>query len=250
MATPLFDAFVVKVRQWANRDIAVLPDSLITDFLDYSADVCYRKLRIPPLEYTYTYAAITEVSEGETYIQLPPDLTEIIQFRKLDSEGDSINYDQKLSLPVFEDRNTNVNEPSYVHKGGNIVINPPAKIGDVFEVHYYRRLPDLDATYTVNQANLDAGNLEEAQEGDPGAVDLDGTWYIGKEVGNWLRDENDRVLLWGALAYAFDYLGEDERANMYREKQAMAIQELNQEEVWRKVRGGSCVITYQTAGLI
>ena len=100
MSTPLYDALVAKVRSWVNRDSNILTDSLVADFLDYSADLCYRKLRIPPLEQTYTYTAVTSSGVGETTLTLPTDLSEIIQIRKIDSEGNSYVFDEKLSLGV------------------------------------------------------------------------------------------------------------------------------------------------------
>ena len=58
MATPLYDALVTKVRSWVNRDSNILTDTLVGDFLDYSADYCYRTIKSPPFEETFNYAAI------------------------------------------------------------------------------------------------------------------------------------------------------------------------------------------------
>ena len=156
MSTPLYDALVTKVRSWVNRDSNIMTDELVADFLDYSADFCYRKLRIPPLEHTYTYSAVTSSGVGETTLTLPTDLSEIIQIRKLDSEGNSYVFDEKLSLLAMQDNDYTHKQESYARKGPSIIFYPEAKLGDIYEVHYYRRLTDLDARYLVNQTNIDA----------------------------------------------------------------------------------------------
>ena len=56
MPTPRYDALVDKVRDWSNKpEVNTIPNSVIQDCLGYSADECYRTLRIPPLEATVTY---------------------------------------------------------------------------------------------------------------------------------------------------------------------------------------------------
>ena len=247
MSTPLYDALVAKVRSWVNRDSNILTDSLVADFLDYSADLCYRKLRIPPLEHTYTYTAVTSSGVGETTLTLPTDLSEIIQIRKIDSEGNSYVFDEKLSLLSMQDDDYTHLQESYARKGNAIIFYPAAKLGDVYEVHYYKRLTDLNARYLVNQSNIDAGLAVSSTVDADGAVEFpssSGNYYVGTEVPNWLRDSNERVLLWGAVSHAFDYVGEDERSAKYAAQQLQGIQELNQEEIQRKARGGSHIQTY------
>jgi hypothetical protein len=251
MSTPLYDALVTKVRDWANRDSTVLTDSLVADFLDYSADTCYRELRIPPLEYTYTYAAITVA--GETQLQLPPDLTEFVMFRVIDTAGDSLVFDQKMDMQSFTDKFTDKGNGSFTRKGQNLEFFPAASVGDVYELHYYRRLFDLDAAYVVNQNNIDAGNTEVSTMGAEGAFEFpvsSGNYYTGNEVYNWLRDDNERMLLWGALHHAFDFLGSDEQSNKYLNKQIQVIEELNREEKRRRVSGASNTVTYEVSELL
>ena len=242
MSTPLYDALVTKVRSWVNRDSNIMTDALVADFLDYSADFCYRKLRIPPLEHTYTYSAVTSSGVGETTLTLPTDLSEIIQIRKLDSEGNSYVFDEKLSLLAMQDNDYTHKQESYARKGPSVIFYPEAKLGDIYEVHYYRRLTDLDARYFVNQTNIDAGLATASTVDAEGSVEFpasSGNYYVGAEVPNWLRDSNERVLLWGAIAHAFDYVGEDERSAKYTAQQLQGILELNQEEIQRN-RSLSC----------
>jgi len=251
MSTPKYNALVSKVRDWANRDSSILSDSLVSDFLNYSADFCYRELRIPPLENTYQYPAAT--TDGDTEIQIPPDLAEIILFRVKDSAGNSTVFDNKLDIRSFSDQSTSMGAGSFTRKGGKLHFYPASAIGDVYEMHYYRRLFALDAVYVVNQVNIDAGNTTAASSGDTGAFEFpvtSGTYYTGKEVYNWLRDDNERLLLWGALQYAHEYLGSEEQANKYMQKQLMGIEELNREEKRRRVSGASNSVTYEVSELL
>ena len=248
MSTPKYDALVAKVRDWANRDSTVLSDAIVSDFIDYSADLCYRELRIPPLEYTYQYPAITVA--GEDSLQLPPDVTEIIMFKVKDTAGKSLVFDQKMDLRSFTDKYTTKGDGTFTRKGQNLDFYPAAAVGDVYELHYYRRLFDMDSTYVVNANNVAAGNTTVSASGVSGAVQISGVWYIGNEVYNWLRDDNERMLLWGALHHAFEYLGSDDQAAKYLNKQMQAIDELNREEKKRRVSGASNTDTYEVSELL
>ena len=74
--------------------------------------------------------------------------------------------------------------------------------------------------------------------------------YYGTEVSNWLRDENERILLNGALAEVFLYLNEPESAQRYGAIFTAEIQELNAEETTRKASGGNVQINFNSRGLI
>jgi len=68
--------------------------------------------------------------------------------------------------------------------------------------------------------------------------------YYGEEVPNWLRDENERILLNGALAEIFVYLNEPESAQRYAELFMNEIQELNREEKQRNTSGGNIQVNF------
>lgn len=74
--------------------------------------------------------------------------------------------------------------------------------------------------------------------------------FYGGEVFNWLRDENERVLLNGALAELFVYLNEPESAQRYFELYKSELDELNREETKRKATGGNVQININGYGLI
>ena len=69
-------------------------------------------------------------------------------------------------------------------------------------------------------------------------------------VPNWLRDENDKVLLFGGLMHVFEYLDEQAQQQKYAELFARSIEELNKEEKVRKASGGNVQINYDGNGLL
>ena len=104
MATPRFDALCGKVRDWSNKpEAATIPNSVIEDCLSYSADDCYRHLRIPPLEHTLEYTVTAEDNVGEgtmglpygnayTVIDIPEDLIEFVFIRTLAQQNTGTSY--------------------------------------------------------------------------------------------------------------------------------------------------------------
>jgi len=171
-------------------------------------------------------------------------------FRVKNSAGKSLVFDQKMDMQSFTDKYTTRGEGSFTRKGQNLEFYPAAAVGDVYELHYYRRLFDMDAVYVVNANNVAVGNTTVSNSGVSGAVEISGVWYTGNEVYNWLRDDNERMVLWGALHHAFEYLGSDDQAAKYLNKQMQAIDELNREEKKRRVSGASNTVTYEVSELL
>jgi len=290
-----YTELVNKVRDWANRDEQVISDTVIQDCLKYAADKAYRSLRIPPLENVATYdkatleAATTTANSNNlsiTEIKLPFDLIEFIQIRELDTAGTTTRvFNEKLDIRTFNDGNaekyTGFNywarqqNVIYLSPGfGNGVGNSPNSI----ELYYYRRLPALNAVYSVTVLNYNAGFLTTTGAGagvanskqlyfnsatgstayssnaDAVAADPAGTitnaYYIGNPVPNWLRDDNERVLLMGALAEVFAYVQEDDQARKYLELFKSEIVELNDENAKRNASGGNLQVNFNGRGLI
>ena len=73
-----------------------------------------------------------------------------------------------------------------------------------------------------------------------------GVFFYGLEVFNWLRDENVRILLFGALYQCFDYLADHEMKGNFFEKFAKTIEELNEEEKKRTASGGNVQVNYSS----
>ena len=69
-------------------------------------------------------------------------------------------------------------------------------------------------------------------------------------VPHWLREENERILLMGALAEVFFYLQENEEAQKYAALFTQEIQELNVEDQMRNSSGGNVQVNFNGRGLI
>lgn len=277
------------VREWSNRDQEVLSDDIVKDCLRYAADKAYRSLRISPLEATVTYdsAALiaattnsTTYNDSRTELKVPSDLIEFIQIREVDANNNTTRvFNEKLDLRSYNDHSTIVTGSYWSRQGTTINLSPgfqSAGVGSpiAIELHYYKRLPALDATYTVSAANYAAGLLTQSTQGTTGAsplylVTLAGVttaydtlaaaqavgtastvYFVGNEVAHWLRDENERILLMGALAEVFAFLQEDEQLQKYAQMFMSEIAELNDEDRKRNAKGGNIQIGYTAGGLI
>jgi len=286
MPTAKYDALVAKVRDWSNKpEQATVPDSVIEDCLDYSADEAYRNLRIPPLEFTVTYT-ITEFDNptvdnsslnAHSIIPIPSDLTQFIYLKTqaVGSEASKVFNEITDERSFFDVYAFKYSSNNWIKKGNDIYIHPQLKIGTVLEIHYYRRLPALDTTYNVVPANYQVGISDANQTyltvsvinvGTPiyvtstaayaaiGAVPA-GTayttkYFLGKEVGNWLRDNNERLLMWGALGNLGSYLNDQTMEQRYTTRFVADIQSLNKEEKMRRATGGNVQMNFNSNDLI
>ena len=286
--------FVALVRNWSNKDSAVLSDAIIQDCLRYAADKAYRTLRVSALEATISYnstALIAATTAGnnlvasKTELVLPSDLIEFISIIEVDAADQATRvFNEKTDLRTFNDWTANkYNYNAYwSREGNNLILSPgfqqDGAIGSPSEIkiHYYRRLPALNATYSVTPANFAANLLVSASAGDPGAVQLffnsnvsgvayktsalaqaadpaglvSSAYYVGTLVYNWLRDDNERVLLMGSLAEVFAYLQDDEQAQKYMAMFVSEVNELNDEDNKRNASGGNLQVSYSAGGLI
>ena len=263
-----YEDTITLVRNWTNRDMSALPDAIIQDGLRWAADKCYRTLRIPPLESTAFYSnetgALTAATqEGQdniisvTELSIPTDLIEFIQIREVNPIGSSIRvFNEKSDVRTFNDNVTyRYNQgAAWARQGECILLQPGFNIdGDAagIELYYYRRLPALDATYALTFSNWVSGlgtldtnpHAGETEEEFDALVDGGAVWS-GQPVPNWLRDENERILLMGALAECFAYLQEDDQAQKYAALFLQEIEELNREDKMRLTSGGNLQINY------
>ena len=304
MATARYDAIVAKVRDWSNKPQATsIPDSVLQDCLGYAADECYRVLRIPPLETTIEYVIEAADNEGEnslglpfgnayTSFDIPEDLIQFIYIRTLAQENAGTAYStfpSNISKVFHEVTDTRTFFDAYsekysvynwMWKDGKIFIHPQLAVDATVEIHYYRRLPALNATYSVIPVNYVIGLSDASQP----YVTLTGVntdtplyfstassitkcfatsaeataynatvtikYYIGNEVSNWLRDENERLLIWGALYNLGSYLFDDKMEQRYEKKFLENVFSLNKEEKWRRASGGNVQVNFNTNGLI
>ena len=82
-----------------------------------------------------------------------------------------------------------------------------------------------------------------------GGVQTNG-YFVGSATPNWLRDENERILLFGALAEVFSFVQEDDQAAKYQAMFMNEIRELNDEDVRRNASGGNYQMQFNGRGLI
>ena len=178
----------------------------------------------------------------------------------------------------------------WTRQANEIHVYPDYTEGQTFQLYYYRRLPPLDSTYVVNTANaagidptvvgntngfitvveMDANdtaqcplyyttdssgttpvytfylNESDVPDGETSAT----AYFTGNESPNWLKDNHERTLLYGALSYAFAYLQELEQGQIYKNLFNEELVKLNSEENLRKYQGGNSVIHFNTGGLI
>jgi hypothetical protein len=303
MATPLYDAITAKVRDWANKpEINTIPDSVIQDCLKYSADQAYRELRIPPLEETLIYTVTEEDNAGENSVTLPygnaytsfpmpEDLTQFIYLRTIAQENTETPYstfpsnvskvfnevtDKRTFFDLYSEKYSVYN---WMWQNGKIFVHPQLAVGAQVEIHYYKRLPALDALYAVtpinyliNLSDADQPYLDLVTEGGTNlyfstllgvtqcfatsteasnyATPVTTKMYVGKEVSNWLRDENERLLIWGALYNLGAYLFDDKMEQRYATKFQDNLFSLNKEEKFRRASGGNVRMNFNGGGLI
>lgn len=281
-----YDALVSKVRDWANKPLeASIPTSVIQDCLDYSADEIYRTLRIPPLEKTVTYTITSLDNEGSvstdenkyTKIPIPEDLIQVVYLRRSPSTNkESIIFNEYTDERTFFDAFTpKYSRYNWIKKENYFFLHPQLAVGDVIELHYYRRLAPLDASYIVTKDNYVIGAPDNSQPylepsnsengtplfvtstvaynnlaDVPAGVSYTTKYFIGREVGNWLRDNNERLLMWGALSNLGAYLQDDTMMVKYSKLFADNLASLNMEEKKRRALGGNVRISFDSGGLI
>jgi len=303
MATPKYTALLAKTREWCNKpDANTISDSIIADCLRYSADDCYRTLRIPPLEHTSLYTVTEGDNQGEnslglpygnafTTIDIPADLTQFIHIRTLAADNLSEPYatfPSNISKVFHEVSDTrtffDANSEKYsvynwMWMDNKVYIHPQLAVGAVLEIHYYRRLPALDAQYTVSPENYVLGMLDNVQpylsvgvatdtplyfsgsgvdqrvfdnsaDAEAYATPVTSQFYVGKEADNWLRDSNERLLIWGALQYLGGFIFDEKMTASYYTRFQNSIEELNKEERKRRASGGNVRININAGGLI
>ena len=178
----------------------------------------------------------------------------------------------------------------WTRHGNELLVAGDIQEDTVLELHYYRRLPALDArlaltvdeinalgAYTgmppnamTDQVTVGTTTYEAISTADYTALTtLEQRTYIFLEnvpvgntlelfpyvrsielTNNWLRDQNERVLLFGALYHIFDYLQEDDQAQKYLQRFYESLSELNDEERNRRSSGGNVQINYNGFGQI
>ena len=229
--------------------------------------------------------ATTGLIPSKTELQLPYDLIEFIQIKELDAAGSPTRvFNEKVDIRTFNDPSAEkYSSSNYFARQRNLLFLTPgfgeSTLGNAansIELYYYRRLPALNALYAVTVLNYNAGFLTTNGAGANVAYSAllyfagnTGTkayataaealaaggaqtnaYYIGTLVPNWLRDENERVILMGALAELFSYAQDDAQAAKYGKMFYNEIKELNDEDSSRNASGGNLQVNFNGRGLI
>ncbi len=253
---------------------------VLGDFMQYAADKAYRVLRVPPMEKTFRITPTDAMIEGNC-LPVPADLIEFIHIRIVDAfgTGNSIVLNNKADTRTFHDYYGEKYDVNYTwtRQGNQVLLpaNPGVQANCVYEIFYYGRLGRLDAAYDVTayNSNLDtfigdspnrrgAYLTETADDTETALYEVDGvffdsqqasevaTYWTANEAQNWLRDENERIVLFGSLSEAFSYLGEDDMMQKYEAKFGEEITTLNREEEMRHASGGNVQVNFNGRGLI
>ena len=247
MPTPKFNSIIAKVRDWSNKpEAATIPDSVIESCLAYSADECYRLLRLPPFETTINYVVESgdNVGDGNTVnsmfnsaytsFLMPSDLTEFRYIRTKASDSNQ-NTSNRVFNEITDSRGffdiyfENYSAYNWMWQENKIFIRPQLPVGTQLEISYYRRLPALDGVYSVTPINYVVGTADAAQpyldvgtstdtplytsvnatitrcfatlaEATAYGTPVTTRYFTGKEIINWLRDQNERLLIWVLLS--------------------------------------------------
>ena len=166
--------------------------------------------------------------------------------------GQNVVFNEKTDTRTFHDMIADkVSFNYWARQGNNLLIKGDVGMGCVVELHYYRRLPALDARYDISGVTDGDSDLLAPASDDTSItpMNIEGTDYIGALVPNWLRDENEKVVLFGALSQCFDYLA-DEMSQQYNAKFLSEMTQLNQEEKTRTASGGNVQMHYNGRNLL
>lgn len=74
--------------------------------------------------------------------------------------------------------------------------------------------------------------------------------FEGNAAPNWFIDENERLVVYGALVEVFSYLQEDDQVQKYAAQFDREIADLNYEERQRNAKGGNVQMNFNGGGLI
>ena len=100
-------------------------------------------------------------------------------------------------------------------------------IADTADAATFDPMPGTDTALTAAPATI------------PNDMQVVSRYFFGEEPPNWLRDEQEKLIIWATLVHVFDYLGESEMMQKYLAKATADIQQLNTEEGKRRASGGN-----------
>ena len=120
--------------------------------------------------------------------------------------------------------------------------------GNLKVVTYTEDADPTNVTTVYYETSVADGDIPAASTGFTRAIVTD-TFY-GELKDNWFRDENERILLYGALSQVFIYLNEPDTAQMYGGLFTTEINQVTNDENRRRSSGGNLQININGGGLI
>lgn len=170
-------------------------------------------------------------------------------------------FNERVGLRNSYDNTVRESGNIWTRRGETIEATGRIREGDIFEVFYYRRLPDLNARtllpngLTLANAVADSTSYEIISEAAYNNLfhldratytEIEGAYVRStNEVDHWLKDQNERVLLFGALHRCYDYIDDAPNAEKYKQRYVDSLAELNAEERRRQISGGGMSSQYR-----
>jgi len=254
--------------EWTTRYTIESADNVGENSLGLPFGNAYTSFYMPEDLTQFNYIrTLAQENTGTSYSTFPSNVSKV--FNEV--------TDKRTFFDLYSEKYSVYN---WMWQDNKIFIHPQLAVGAIVEINYYRRLPSLDATYNVSAINyvigvpdasqpyvaIDASSLKiplyfstsasvekcfdtlaEATAYDPTVTTK---YYVGKEVTNWLRDNNERLLIWGALHNLGAYLFDDKMEARYEKKFNESLASMNKEEKWRRASGGNVQQNFNTQGLI
>ena len=249
------------VRDFTNKDSEVLPDTIVDDFLGWAADEIFNTLEIPPFEKVITISKAGNASfftadieaENFTRVVVPDDLTRFIAVTDVSSPSDPKVFQDRYSYRSFRDESFHRSGDYniFCRQGGQLLLFPELSDDASLEIFYYSRLVDLKGERIDSATPRVLYYIDEnaaARRADDDSIYTPvGTTTA---ISNWLRDQNTRMVVFGACKYAMEYLEEPDGIANYTQKFSHEMDVQNRAEKNRVTRGGSVTLGFNDHNLL
>jgi len=176
-----------------------------------------------------------DIPEGDTYLETS-DWKELTGSVGLDLDNiDSVTQGTTTIINFTE-------LPELVEDGSVITIESSQSDWDDDFTVLNVSVENNTATLSVNSSGFETFDIDDVTS----ASTTYSVYRIGALIPHWLRDENEKVVLFGALWHIFDDLGEEDMSQKYLQNFIQEIQSVNEEEDMRKGSGGNVQVHYSS----
>ena len=119
--------------------------------------------QVPPIVPISAYVVVDnqQAQVRVSRLPIPTDATSFIHLRTRTSNGVEYTINEKVDTRTFWDTDSIKTSNTYWSRQGNTILvgGFDVSAGTVLELHYYRRLPAVDARYAITPANFTANRL-------------------------------------------------------------------------------------------